>query len=173
MANLLLLDFDPQVRWIVSQPLRLHFMTQAKKRSHVPDILVRADDGLRIIDVSLPHRRADPDVRLRHEVLAEAATISGVAYEIRGVPEPIRLRNIRLLSAHRVVPWGFEEYASRVRARLDRPRALGEIETAVGPATMVRPVILHLIWKHALECDLDCSLTEETVLRPACPVVCR
>src|SRR3954464_11317539 len=36
MANLLLLDCDPRVQWIVSQPLRLHFETAAKKRSHVP-----------------------------------------------------------------------------------------------------------------------------------------
>lgn len=63
-ANLLLVDFDPQVRWILSQPFLLEGDDRGTARRHVPDFLIaQADKSVCVIDVKPVEKLSQPKVR--------------------------------------------------------------------------------------------------------------
>ncbi|GGO41700.1 hypothetical protein ABT039_17545 [Streptomyces lasiicapitis] len=61
LARLLLADFDPSVRGIDAQPLRMVARVDVKVRSHVPDFpLVMGSGAVRVVKVKLASRLQDP-----------------------------------------------------------------------------------------------------------------
>jgi hypothetical protein len=58
--HLMLLDFDPKVVAIASQPFRLHYDDGTCARRHVPDFFVRLTDGTGVVLDVRPAARVKP-----------------------------------------------------------------------------------------------------------------
>ncbi|MFF1478270.1 TnsA-like heteromeric transposase endonuclease subunit [Streptomyces sp. NPDC058301] len=100
--RLVLMDFDPAVVGIASQPFWLHWHDGTRERRHAPDFFVRRADGsAAVVDV-----RADdwigPRDAAAFEVTRRACRKAGWGFERVGVPEPVLLANVRWLSRSNV-----------------------------------------------------------------------
>lgn len=63
-ANLLLLDCDPRVRRLLSQPFLLEGDDRGTKRRHIPDFLItHVDDSVCVVDVKPAEKLSLPKVR--------------------------------------------------------------------------------------------------------------
>jgi hypothetical protein len=165
-AHLTLLDFDPDVTWIVSQPFRLHYSLYDEPRSHVPDFLVRAADGAwRIVNVALARRQRHPDVAERLSVCEHAFKRVGIRAVVRGSISRTLLANVRLISTCRVPPLRLAEYSPQILAAGAEPTTLGSLAASIGPRALVLPVVYHLLWIHRLTTDLTRPLSDDTVLQ--------
>ncbi|MEV6480021.1 TnsA-like heteromeric transposase endonuclease subunit [Streptomyces sp. NPDC051576] len=157
--RLILLDFDPDVVGIASQPFWLHWREGAKRRRHAPDYFVRlADSRARVVDV-----RAEDDV---DERTAEAFTATGracsaVGWEFVhvGVPDPVFMANVRWLARYRHGRCGRErDVAERLLEVFRQPRGLRAGAEEAGSVLRVLPVLFHLLWAGALRADLGGAL---------------
>ncbi|MFE2446098.1 TnsA-like heteromeric transposase endonuclease subunit [Streptomyces sp. NPDC059426] len=91
--RLIVLDFDPDVVGIASQPFWLHWHDGKEKRRHAPDYFVRLADGrARVVDV-----RAEDQVdeRTAEAFAATERACSAVGWEFAhvGVPDPALMAN--------------------------------------------------------------------------------
>ncbi|MFD5558003.1 TnsA-like heteromeric transposase endonuclease subunit [Streptomyces sp. NPDC127068] len=111
--RLILLDRDPQVVAIASQPFWLHWHDGTRKRRHAPDYFVRLADGrARVVDVRAADEM-DGATREAFEATQHACRAVGWEFEWVGRPEPVFMANIRWLSRYR-------------RARCGRPVAVAD-----------------------------------------------
>ncbi|MEV7570522.1 TnsA-like heteromeric transposase endonuclease subunit [Streptomyces tanashiensis] len=99
--RLVLMDFDPAVVQIASQPFWLHWHDGSRERRHAPDFFVRRADGSAVVvDV-----RADDWIVPRDaeafEVTRRACAEAGRGFERVGMPEAVLLANVRWLSRYR------------------------------------------------------------------------
>lgn len=111
--RLILLDGDPQVRAISSQPFWLHWHDGRRQRRHAPDYFVRLAAGqAQVVDV---RAEKDMDQRTREAFAAteRACAAAGWQFEWVGRPDPVLMANVRWLARCR-------------RARSGRPVAVAE-----------------------------------------------
>lgn len=97
--QLILLDFDPDVVGIASQPFWLYWHDGKKKRRHAPDYFVRLADGCaRVVDVPAEDQ---VDERTAEAFAATERACSAIGWEFRhvGVPDPALMANLRWLPA--------------------------------------------------------------------------
>lgn len=159
--RLILLDRDPQVRAISSQPFWLHWHDGRRQRRHTPDYFVRLAEGqARVVDV-----RAEEDVddRTREAFAAtvRACTAVGWQFEWVGRPDPVLMANVRWLARYRRARSGRPTaVAERLLEVFSEPKGLWEGAELVGDRIQVLPVLFHLLWWGELETDLSSSLLE-------------
>lgn len=95
--RLLLMDFDPRVTGIASQPFWLHWHDGVRERRHAPDYFVRRVDGSAVvIDVRADERIEQSDVET-FEATRMACSQAGWGFERVGTPEAVLLANVRWL----------------------------------------------------------------------------
>lgn len=165
LAHVMLADFDPMVVAATSQPFRIHYRAAGRSHTHVPDYLLQLRDGAwRVINVTLPRRLERPAIAERLAIMSIACKRWGWDYRVLGVPDSALLANVRLLASCKRPPWGFSQLAPTVLARANEPLALGHLESLCGPVELVRPVILHLLWRHELDADLGVRLSPDTLI---------
>ncbi|WP_328366605.1 TnsA-like heteromeric transposase endonuclease subunit [Micromonospora zamorensis] len=151
----MLLDFDPDVVAIASQPFWLCWSDGARARRHAPDFFVRRADGVGVvIDV-----RADDRIESADEEAFEATgrACAEVGWDFRrlGVPAPVMTGNVRWLSRYRHPRCaGRPELASALRQACEKPRPLFEVASEIGERIAVLPVLFHLMWRRVLVADL-------------------
>jgi hypothetical protein len=162
----MLLDFDPDVVAVSSQPFCLRWAAQPRGRRHVPDFFARLAGGSAlVIDV-----RPDELVGADAEVFAatqRACAAVGWGYRRVGVADAVLAANVRWLSGFR-----HRRCMNTVTGRaLVRRVAAGPVTVAglagfAGDRVAVLPVLYHLLWRGVLEADLAVApLSGRTVIR--------
>jgi hypothetical protein len=147
--HVMLMDFDPAVVALASQPFWLSWHDGRRRRRHAPDFFVRRADGTGVVvDVRPDDRIPERDA----EVFAvTAAACARVGWEFRrvGVPAAVLTANVRWLSRYRHPrcaghPGSGLEVDLMATFAVARP-LLGGVE-ANGERLAVLPVLFHLMW---------------------------
>ncbi|MCX4821622.1 TnsA-like heteromeric transposase endonuclease subunit [Streptomyces sp. NBC_01142] len=157
--RLILLDKDPQVRAISSQPFWLHWHDGKRRRRHAPDYFVRLATGqARIVDVRAEDDM-DEDTRESFAVTQRACAAVGWEFEWAGRPQPILMANVRWLARYRRARCGRPEaVVERLLEVFSEPRRLWDGAALVGDRIQVLPVLFHLLWLGKLKVDLSGGL---------------
>lgn len=169
LAALLLEDFDQRVVRIASQPFELIADRDGVQRSHVPDYMIEhRDQRFTVIEVKPRRRLDDPEIAGALEWAGEIIQSRGWGYRIVTEPDAALLSNIRFLAGYRRT-WTFPPGAvEAAAASTAEARTLGEAfrsaAAALGDVPSGRAVVLHLLWRHAIHCDLTSILANDTAL---------
>jgi hypothetical protein len=158
----MLLDFDPDVVGVSSQPFRLHWYDEGtgKDRQHTPDYFVRLANGRGLVLDVRPDELIKPEDAEAFRTTAEACETVGWQFDRVGVIDPVLRANVRWLAGYRHQRHWNPEIADRLLA-IKNPLPLIEHARCVGDPLQVLPVMFHLIWKHLLTVEL-----RDTVLGP-------
>ncbi len=153
--HLMLLDFDPAVVAVASQPFWLHWRGERRDRRHAPDFFARLADGTGVvIDV-----RADDRIELADaeafETTAQACAAAGWRFRRVGLIDPALAVNVRWLSRYRHPRCaGPAETVGRLRQVFAEPACLSTGVAEVGDGLTVLPAVFHLMWHQVLVADL-------------------
>lgn len=152
--NLMLLDFDPSVTGISSQPFVLYWHDGARERKHTPDYFARRADGSAlVVDV-----RADDRIRPEDAEAFEATSVmcSEAGWEFRrvGEPDPVLAANVRWLAGYRHPRVAASPLARRVAGCFSSPAPLFEGAARAGALLAALPVAYHLLWRQVLVTDV-------------------
>lgn len=165
--HVMLLDFDPEITAVASQPFWLHWTGERGDRRHAPDFFARRSDGSGVVvDV-----RADDRIELKDAeafaVTAKACAEVGWEYRRVGVVDAVLAANVRWLSRYRH-PRCAE--SGELVGRLERAFA-GQVPLWAGAAgagdtLAVLPALFHLMWRRELVADLTAArLGPSTLVR--------
>ena len=164
----MLIDFDPTVSGIASQPLWLRWTGDDGRRvSHAPDYFVRRADGSGlVVDCRPVYRRPARDVA-KFEATATACAQIGWEYQLLGAAEPVVAANVRWLAGYRHPRHDVPAIAVTLRQMFATPTELHAGAAAVGDPIAVLPVLFHLLWRRELVVDLSVPLHAGTPVRSA------
>lgn len=148
--RLLLMDFDPQVAGVASQPFWLHWHDGARERRHAPDYFVRRVDGSAVVVDVRANERIEPKDAEAFEVTRLACVQAGWRFERVGTPEPVLLANVRWLSRYRHPRCLHPAAADRLREVFATPGPLLPGADAAGDRLATLPALFHLLWRQEL-----------------------
>ncbi|MCC3778806.1 TnsA-like heteromeric transposase endonuclease subunit [Streptomyces sp. UNOB3_S3] len=156
--RLILLDTDPGVTGIASQPFWLHWHDGHRKRRHAPDYFVRLADGRgRIVDVRAGDR-IDESAAEAFEATGRACRAVGWEFVRVGVPDPVLMANMRWLARYRRSRCRLSDVAEGLLKVFREPTPLRAGACEVGDPILALPVLFHLLWSHELVADLTRQL---------------
>jgi hypothetical protein len=161
--HLMLLDFDPGVVGIASQPFWLFWTEGDKRRSHAPDYFARRVDGTAVVVDCRPLDRIKPRDAVAFETTKRACQDVGWDYELVGSPDPVVTANVRWLAGYRH-PRHLVEVAALLREVFTDPAPLMSGAHEAGDPIAVLPVLFHLMWRQELVADLSRPLHADTVV---------
>ena len=146
--HLMLLDFDPAVTAVGSQPFWLHWHDGRRSRRHAPDFFARLAGGTGVVIDVRADDRIEPGDAEAFEVTARACEAAGWQFRRVGMVDPVLAANVRWLSRYRhpAVP-GRRGDALR-QAFAVRAPAGGR--GRAGDSLAVLPALLHLTWRRVL-----------------------
>ncbi|MFI2615657.1 TnsA-like heteromeric transposase endonuclease subunit [Streptomyces sp. NPDC018584] len=157
--HVMLLDFDPSVVGISSQPFWLFWRSDAGKGiSHAPDYFARRENGTGVVVDCRPADRRKPRDVAKFEATQAACTQVGWEFRLVGAPDAIVMRNVRWLAGYRHSRHRLEPVASELLAAFAEPQPLVAGASAVGDPIGVLPVLFHLLWSHELTVDVSVPL---------------
>lgn len=126
--RLLLLDFDPAVVGVSSQPFWLFWLfwsaTNGRPVSHVSVYFARRDDGTAVVVDCRPAERRGLRNVVKFEATAAACAEVGWEFRLLGAPDAVVARNVRWLAGYRLPRHGVEPAASRLREVFAKPLPL-------------------------------------------------
>ena len=168
LSRLVLADFDPAVRVIRSQPMRLRYVdSDGRTRHHVPDFaLLYHDDRIRIVNVKPAKRLADPDVRSLLEGAHSVFEAQGFETEIWSAGHPVAMSTVTFLAGYRN-PRNFDDADLEMAgAALHGAMTVGKAETLLREAGLLdpRPLLMHLLWTHQVRTDVTQPLQLDSQL---------
>ncbi|WP_432171141.1 TnsA-like heteromeric transposase endonuclease subunit [Streptomyces sp. 1222.5] len=159
--QLILMDRDPQVVGIASQPFWLHWHDGTRRRRHAPDFFVRLADGRgRVVDVRADDRVDDATAE-SFEATELACRAVGWEFTRAGTPDPVFMANVRWLARYRrrrCLRWLI---TARLLEVFEEPAPLVEGVLAAGDRLVVLPVLFHLMWSGVLTADLRGELLHD------------
>jgi hypothetical protein len=163
--HVMLLDFDPGVVGISSQPFWL-FWTAANGKgvSHAPDYFVRRDDGSAVVVDCRPIGRRGPRDLVKFEATQVACDQVGWGFDLVGAPDPVVVANVRWLAGYRHPRHRVEPVASALLETFTEPQPLIDGAARVGDPIAVLPVLFHLLWLHELTAEVAAPLHAETTV---------
>lgn len=162
--NLMLLDADPNVIGVVSQPFWLHWVDAGGWRRHAPDFLVHHRDGaVAVVDVRADDRVETADAEV-FAVAERACELAGWRFRRMGVVDATLAANLRWLSGYRHPRNYVEPSASRLKSVFATERGLLEGCRAVGDPIAVLPTLFHLLWTGHVTADLAGELLDGATL---------
>jgi hypothetical protein len=165
--HLMLLDFDPQVAGIASQPFWLFWTTdEGKARSHAPDYFARSADGSGVVVDCRPAERRKPRDMAVFETTRRACALVGWEYRLAGAPDPVLTANVRWLAGYRHPRHLLPEVAERLRRIFADPLPLMVGAEEAGDPIAVLPVLFHLLWRQELAADLSRALHHAVTVSP-------
>lgn len=151
--HLVLMDFDPAVVGIASQPFWLHWHDGSRERRHAPDFFVRRADGSAVVvDVRADDWIAPRDAEA-FEVTRLACAEAGWDFERVGTPEAVLLANVRWLSRYRHPRCRQGPVAARLMDVFSQPGPLMPGADAAGDRLATLPVLFHLLWRQELSAE--------------------
>ncbi|MBL7495266.1 TnsA-like heteromeric transposase endonuclease subunit [Frankia sp. CNm7] len=156
LARIMLADFDREVIAIAAQPFQLIGADGARIRRHVPDLLlVGADGGVTVVDVKASDRREDPGVQALFAWTRETVATRGWGFEAWYGGDARLLANVRFLAGYRDRRLVDSALVPAVREAAGTGSRIVDLERALAaPMLLVRPVVLHLLWRGELTADL-------------------
>ncbi len=155
--HVMLLDFDPSVIAVSSQPFWLLWPSGRRLGRHAPDFFARLDDGTGlVVDVRADDQIPASDAEV-FALTARACASVGWAYRRVGIPDPVLAANVRWLAGYRHARCANSEMTTELRRVFSRPVPLLEGVRTVGDPIGVLPVAFHLLWAHILQADLACA----------------
>lgn len=163
--RLMMLDHDPEVTVVATQPFQLLFKHEGKPFSHVPDLfVVRPGHPRRVEDVK-PLKFVNKPVNvLAFSATREACARAGLDYTVWSEPPAVVAYNIRYLAGYRRVPTYLSQYAPVLLEHAQGGLPLGTLARLAGPNHWVRPVLYHLVWTHRLTLNLLRPLSNQTLV---------
>ena len=165
--QLMLLDFDPAIVGIASQPFRLHWHETGRLVTHVPDFFARRSDGSAILIDCRPVERRPPRDVAKFEATARACALLEWDYRLVAAPDMIVTANVRWLSGYRHPRHMQRTVAGVLREVFATPTPLLAGAQAAGEPIAVLPALFHLLWYGELTADLSVPLHEGTTVRVA------
>ncbi|GAA2681470.1 MULTISPECIES: TnsA-like heteromeric transposase endonuclease subunit [Actinosynnema] len=163
--RLVLLDFDPEVVGIASQPFWLFWATgEGKVRSHAPDYFARLADGSALVLDVRSADRIKPRDQVAFDATRAACDALSWQYEVAGAPPTSLLANVRWLAGYRHPRHYLPDVAAALRTAFAAPTGLLHGAEQVGDPIAVLPVLFHLLWRRELHTDLDRPLHPEVVV---------
>lgn len=151
--RLVLMDFDPEVVGIASQPFWLHWHDGERDRRHAPDYFVRRADGSAVVVDVRADERIEPKDAEAFEMTRLACAQAGWGFERVGVPEAVLLANVRWLSRYRHPRCLRGPTADRLREVFATPGPLMAGADAAGDRLATLPVLFHLLWGQELTAE--------------------
>ena len=163
--HVMLLDFDPQMVGIATQPFWLHWSdSEGKPVSHAPDVFARRrDGGVLVIDCRPVERRRERDLA-KFAVTEQVCKLLGWEYRLVAGLDPVLQGNLRWLSGYRHGRYEVPAVAASLLQTFMTPMQLLAGTQAVGDPIAVLPVLFHLLWQQRLTADLSVPLGEEARL---------
>ncbi|WP_327418083.1 TnsA-like heteromeric transposase endonuclease subunit [Streptomyces sp. NBC_01233] len=157
--RLVLMDSDPGVVGIASQPFWLHWHDGKRERRHAPDYFVRRADGSAVVIDVRADERIEPKDAEAFEVTQFACAQAGWGFERVGVPEAVLAANVRWLSRYRHPRCLHRTAVDRLREVFATPRPLLDGADAAGDRLAMLPALFHLLWIQELAAaDLSVEL---------------
>lgn len=165
--HLMLMDFDPDVVAVSSQPFWLRWSDErGRSRRHAPDFFARRSDGTAVVlDVRPDDRVPAKDAEV-FAVTAQACGAAGWDYQRAGDLDPVLVANVRWLSRYRHQRCLVPEVAAVLLEAFAGGRGLFEGAGLAGDRLGVLPVLFHLMWCRQLVADLMVPLGSSTVVCP-------
>jgi hypothetical protein len=153
--HVMLLDFDPDVTGVASQPLCLRWRYgSGRSRRHVPDFFARLRDGRGVVvDVRPDDRIPDRDAEV-FAVTAQACALAGWEFRRVGEADRVLAANVRWLSRYRHPRCADADLAETLAGVFAEERMLFAGAAAAGDRLRVLPVLFHLMWRGDLAADL-------------------
>jgi hypothetical protein len=163
--RLMLMDFDPAVRAVASQPFWLRWRDEdGRSRWHVPDFFACRHDGSAVVvDVRPDDRIPERDAQVC-AVTAAACEVAGWEYQRAGVLDPVMAANVRWLARYRHRRCLVPEVAAVLLGAFAGGRGLAEGADLAGDRLRVLPVLFHLMWQRQLAADLNVPLGMSAVV---------
>ena len=152
--NAMLLDFDPLVVGLSSQPFVLFWRDGRRERRHTPDYFARLADGSGLVVDVKPDRRVKGKAAEAFAVTGQACEEVGWTFRRVGELDPVYRANVRWLACYRHPRNGPAETVSRVLEAFAQPTSLFAGASAAGVRLAVLPVVYHLLWRQVLAVDL-------------------
>lgn len=153
--HLMLLDFDPAVVAVASQPFWLHWRGERRRRRHAPDFFARLAGGRGVVIDVRADDRIEPADAAAFEATAQACADAGWEFRRVGVIDPLLVANVRWLSRYRHPRCaGSAELARALRRVFAEPACLSAGAAEAGDGLAVLPVVFHLMWHQVLVADL-------------------
>lgn len=167
-AALMIADFDPTVKHIVSQPFVLRARVNDKWVKHTLDYLLGTDNGPVVVDVVRAERLEHDKIQRLCAWTRRIVQSVGWSYVVFTEPTPVLLNNVRFLSGYRR-DWLIDQdtVGEMLRRRGEMAGATFHDAEALFPhhsASLVRSSLLHLLWCHDLTFDVTQRLSRDTVL---------
>jgi hypothetical protein len=157
--HLMLLDFDPLVTGMSSQPFRLSWAGPDGKRvRHTPDFFVRRADGTALVVDVRPDERIGPGDAVKFAVTAAACRSVGWDFARVGTPEAVLMANVRWLAGYRHPRVHRPGVAERLVEVFVDGAGLLDGARGAGDQIAVLPVLFHLLWRRVLTTDLETGL---------------
>lgn len=153
--HLMLLDFDPAVTAVGSQPFWLHWHDGRRGRRHAPDFFARLAGGTGVVIDVRADDRIEPGDAEAFAMTARACEAAGWQFRRVGVIDPVLAANVRWLSRYRHPRCaGPPGAADALRQAFAVPAPLLEGAAGAGDSLAVLPVLFHLMWQRVLAADL-------------------
>ena len=163
--HLMVLDVDPTIVGIASQPFWLHWQDDDKRsHSHVPDYVARRLDGGAVVVDCRPLERIKPRDAAAFEATRQACELVGWDYRLVGTPDPVTVANLRWLAGYRPPRHHLLDTATALRAAFTEPMSLMVGADLAGDPIAVLPVLYHLLWRQELVADLTVPLHGGTLV---------
>ncbi|MCZ4508805.1 TnsA-like heteromeric transposase endonuclease subunit [Streptomyces sp. ActVer] len=157
--RLVLLDFDPLVTGMASQPFRLTWTDpEGKQVRHTPDFFVRRADGTGLVVDVRPDDRIEPCDAVKFAATAAACSLVGWDFLRVGAPDAVLMANARWLAGYRHPRVHRPDVAARLMAVFSEDAPLLEGVRRVGDPIAVLPVLYHLLWRQVFSADLETAL---------------
>ena len=151
----MLLDFDPDVVAVSSQPFCLTWADQPRARRHVPDFFARLADGSAVVIDVRPDElvgAADAEV---FAATQRACAAVGWGYRRVGVVDAVLAANVRWLSGFRHRRCVNAPAGSELMRRVAAGPVTGTgLVGCAGDRLAVLPTLYHLLWRGVLAADL-------------------
>jgi hypothetical protein len=164
--HLMLMDFDPDVRAVSSQPFWLHWRdAEGCSRRHAPDFFARRADGTGVVVDVRPDDRIPARDAETFAVTAAACESAGWGYRRGGDLDPVLVGNVRWLSRYRHRRCLVPGTAAVLLEAFAGGRGLSEGAEMAGDRLRVLPVLFHLMWQRQLAADLMAPLGMSTLVR--------
>lgn len=156
--HVMLLDFDPLVVGLSSQPFWLSWPAAGgRRRRHAPDYFARLGDGRAVVIDVRPDDRIAPQDAEAFEMTAAACESVGWQYRRVGTLEPVLAANVRWLAAYRHPRCLNQAHGAALIEVFAAARPLDEGVAVVGDRLAVLPSLFHLLWSGVLSAELRTS----------------
>lgn len=155
------LDRDSRITAIVSQPLRLSWMSA----EHTPDLLtVRSDGEVTVWDVRALEQQ-DDDFTVKSDITRDACAAVGWRYEVFAGYDTTERLNLMWLNGFRQRPEWADRHESAIR-RVARggPATIGSLFACDDGSGELKATVWHMIWCGVLEVDMTAAWDVDTVV---------